>query len=86
MAITRMTLDEIKARPSKRNRARIKATTENDIRRQMLEDGEDPDAELREKDIISPGISASGWACLNSSSPTRWVFRLQLCGTGSKTA
>lgn len=54
MAITRMTLDEIKARPSKRNRARIKATTENDIRRQMLEDGEDPDAELREKDIISP--------------------------------
>jgi putative transcriptional regulator len=54
MAITRMTLDEIKARPSKRDRAKIKATTEEDIRRHMIEDGEDPDAELREEDIISP--------------------------------
>lgn len=54
MAITRMTLGEIKARPSKRNRAKIKATTEEDIRRHMIEDGEDPDAELREEDIISP--------------------------------
>ncbi len=54
MAITRITLDEIKARPSKRDRARIKATTEEDIRRHMIEDGEDPDAELREEDIISP--------------------------------
>ena len=54
MAITRMTLDEIKARPSKRDCARIKATTEEDIRRHMIEDGEDPDAELREEDIISP--------------------------------
>ena len=40
-------------------RARIKATTEEDIRRHMIEDGEDSDAELREEDIIS-GISASG--------------------------
>ena len=54
MAITRMTLDEIRARPSKRDLAKIKATTEEDIRRQMIEDGEDPDAELREEDIISP--------------------------------
>jgi putative transcriptional regulator len=54
MAITRMTLDEIKARPSKRDRAKIKATTEEDVRRHMIEDGEDPDAELREEDIISP--------------------------------
>jgi hypothetical protein len=30
-----MTLDEIKARPSKRDRAKIKATTEEDIRRHM---------------------------------------------------
>ena len=54
MAITRMTLDEIKARPSKRDRAKIKATTEEDIRRHMIEDGEDPDAELRKEDVISP--------------------------------
>ncbi len=54
MAITRMTRDEIKARPSTRNRAKIEATTEEDIRRQMIEDGEDPDADLREEDIISP--------------------------------
>ena len=54
MAITRMTLDEIKARPSRRDRAKIDATTESDIRRQMIEDGEDPDAEVNEADIISP--------------------------------
>ena len=49
-----MTRDEIKARPSTRNRAKIEATTEEDIRRQMIEDGEDPDADLREEDIIPP--------------------------------
>ena len=54
MAITKMTLDEIQARPSKRDRAKIKATTEQEIRQHMIEDGEDPDAELREEDIISP--------------------------------
>ena len=54
MAIKRMTLDDIKARPSKRDRAKIKATTEEDIRRHMIEDGQEPDAELREEDIISP--------------------------------
>lgn len=54
MAITRMTLDEITARPSKRDRAKLRATTKEDIRRHMIEDGEDPDAELREEDIISP--------------------------------
>lgn len=54
MAITRMTVDEIKARPSKRNRAKMKATTEEDIRRHMIEDGEDPDAEPGAEDIISP--------------------------------
>jgi putative transcriptional regulator len=54
MAITRMTLDEIKAHPSKRDRAKVKATTEKDIRRQMMEDGENPDAEPHEEDIISP--------------------------------
>jgi putative transcriptional regulator len=54
MAITRMTLDEIIATPSRRDRAKVKATTEDDIRRHMIEDGEDPDATQREADIISP--------------------------------
>jgi putative transcriptional regulator len=54
MAITKMTVDALKARPSRRNRAKIEATTEDDIRRQMIEDGENPDKELSEQDIISP--------------------------------
>jgi putative transcriptional regulator len=54
MVTTKLTLDAIKARPSKRNRARIEATTEDDIRRQVIEDGENPDEMLSEKDIISP--------------------------------
>lgn len=49
-----MTLDEIKARPSKRDRTKIAVTTEEDIRRQMIEDGENPDEDLSEKDVISP--------------------------------
>jgi hypothetical protein len=61
MAITKMTLDEIKAHPSKGDRAKIKATTEQEIRQHMIEDREDPDAELREEDILyRRGISASG--------------------------
>ena len=54
MAIKRMTLDEVRHGLSNRDRAKIKATSEDDIRRHMIEDGEDPDAELREEDIISP--------------------------------
>ena len=52
MALTRMTLDEVMARAAKRTqeeeaefRRRMDATTEEDIRRHMIEDGEDPDAE-----------------------------------------
>ena len=54
MAITKMTADAIKKRPSRRNRTKIEATTEDDIRRQMIENGENPDDELSEGDIISP--------------------------------
>lgn len=43
MATTRMSLGEIKARGTRRDAAKIAATTEADIRRQMVEDGEDPD-------------------------------------------
>jgi putative transcriptional regulator len=54
MAITKMTADAIKARPSRRNRAKIEATTDDDIRRQMTEDGENPDEELSGEDIVAP--------------------------------
>jgi putative transcriptional regulator len=46
MAITRMTSEHIAAAGGGRvDRARLDATTEDDIRRQMIEDGEDPDAD-----------------------------------------
>jgi putative transcriptional regulator len=52
MALVRMTLEEIKARAAARTpaeeaafRRRMDETTEADIRRHMIEDGEDPDAE-----------------------------------------
>ena len=54
MALVRMTLEEIKARAAARTpdeeaafRRRMDETTEADIRRHMIEDGEDPDAEPR---------------------------------------
>lgn len=51
-----MTLDQVKASPSRRDHAKLNATTEADIRRQMIEDGDNPDDELQESDIISPGF------------------------------
>jgi hypothetical protein len=38
-----MTMEEILASPREVNRALMDATTEEDIRRMMIEDGEDPD-------------------------------------------
>jgi putative transcriptional regulator len=49
-----MTMDQLKATPSKMNRAKVKTTTEADIRRHMIEDGEAPSAKLRVREIISP--------------------------------
>ena len=69
MVTSKMTLDAIKAHPSKRNRSKIEATTEDDIRRHMIEDGEKPDETLSDKDVISPwyirkrlGMSQRGFA------------------------
>jgi putative transcriptional regulator len=48
MAVTRMTLEQIMAAGGgKVDRAKLDATTEDDIRRHMIEDGEDPDEEPR---------------------------------------
>ena len=46
MAREPMTLEQIKASRPKVDRAKIAATTEEDIRRHQIEDGEDPDAPL----------------------------------------
>jgi putative transcriptional regulator len=54
VATSRTTPDELKARRSLRDRAKLAATSEADIRRQMVEDGENPDEELAERDVISP--------------------------------
>ena len=43
MADTRLTLAEIQATPTRRNRAQIAATDETAIRRHMIEDGQNPD-------------------------------------------
>ena len=52
MALTRMTMDQIIASGGGRvDRAKLDATTEDDISRHMIEDGEDPDAEPR---FVSP--------------------------------
>jgi putative transcriptional regulator len=45
MATVRKSLDEIKTSRPRIDRARLKTTTEADIRRHQIEDEEDPDAE-----------------------------------------
>lgn len=44
--MARYTLEEILASPPDFDRAKFEATTEEDIRRHMIEDGQDPDEEL----------------------------------------
>lgn len=46
MARAPMTLEEIRASRPEVDRAKVAATTEEDIRRHQIEDGEDPDAPL----------------------------------------
>lgn len=54
MAIVRKHLHEIDTTLTPIDRAKIEATTEEDIRRHMIEDGQDPDEEMRLEDSISP--------------------------------
>jgi putative transcriptional regulator len=56
MAIVRKTLDEIKAMKRDVDWAKVDATTEEDIRRYMIEDGEDPDAEYPIEKSFSPHV------------------------------
>ncbi len=72
MAVTRMTVEQIAAAGGGQvDRARIDATTEADIRRHMIEDGEDPDAEPRFEKPVLPqdlrrklGLTQTGFASL----------------------
>ena len=49
------TLDEIIASKPNVDQAKLDATTEEDIRRHMIEDGQDPDEELPDRvDLIVP--------------------------------
>jgi putative transcriptional regulator len=52
----RMTLDAIMAREADVDLAKVDATTEEDIRRHMREEGYEPDEAIREEDIISPAV------------------------------
>lgn len=56
MAIVRKTLEEIKASKPDEDWEKFDATTEEDIRRHMIEDGEDPDAEYTLETSISPHV------------------------------
>ncbi len=56
MAKSAMTLAAIMALEPDVNLAKVDATTEEDIRRHMREDGYDPDEPVRIEDIISPAV------------------------------
>ncbi|MEJ0049344.1 MAG: helix-turn-helix domain-containing protein [Rhodospirillales bacterium] len=58
MATTRMTREQIAKSVTPERRAefqrRVDTTTDADIQRQMIEDGDDPNADIADADIISP--------------------------------
>ena len=54
MAIVRRTLDHIRRMKPRIDRAKIDATSEADIRRQMIEDGQDPDRNLSDFTPVVP--------------------------------
>lgn len=56
MAIVRKTWEEVMAMKPEINREIFDATTEEDIRRHMIEDGEDPDAEYKFEIDVSPQV------------------------------
>jgi putative transcriptional regulator len=72
MAVTHMTAEQVAAAGGGQvDRARLDATTDADIRRHMIEDGEDPDAEPRFEKPVLPqdlrrklGLTQTGFAKL----------------------
>ena len=54
MALVRKSLDELRAQRPGVDRAKMDATTEDDIRRHAIEDGEDPDAPLAHHELTIP--------------------------------
>lgn len=56
MAIVRKTLKEIMASGPDVDWKKVDATTEEDVRRHMIEDGEDPDAEYALEASFSPHV------------------------------
>ncbi len=54
MAVVRRTLEQIRRMKPKIGRAKLKRTTEADIRRHMIEDGENPNAEYSLKTSFTP--------------------------------
>jgi putative transcriptional regulator len=56
MAMVRKTLEQIIAENPKSDLRKIDATTEEDIRRHMIEDGEDPDFVPAIEDIFTPWV------------------------------
>lgn len=56
MAIVRKTLEEIKASKPDVDWKKVDATTEEDIRRYMIEDGENPDAEYTLETSFTPRV------------------------------
>ena len=57
MAVVRRSLDDNRRNTGRIDRAKVAATTEADIRRHMIEDGEDPDAPLPRE--LQPYISVA---------------------------
>lgn len=56
MAVVRKSLKAIKASKPKMDRAKIVRTSERDIRRHMVEDGETPDTLPQAEDIFTPQV------------------------------
>jgi putative transcriptional regulator len=54
MAIVRKTLDELPTERRTLDRAKMAAATDDDIRLQAIEDGEDSDASLGELELVIP--------------------------------
>jgi len=54
MAIVRKSLEQILSEQPRVDRAGLAATTEEDIRRHAIEDGEDPDAPLAQFHLVIP--------------------------------